>query len=336
MIRVSRNALLLIVPAIASCGHLDVQNIDDTDDNPCFTRSGGDRCSDPPPVCPDGYAPLVLNDDVGEADGSLDAVTETERDCATLWVPETAYYRLFGPNFAGSCASQLDESAYFTATNSCNPAGWPDERNAGDRFVRQDPDNTPPCNSDAECAPGSHCDGDCCAPDRVFLGTFFLVAGERNEVCMNHGCTAYREEVAAGRDPGFVLDGCSRPNSLHLAVSAFHGCTDKTFRRRCSWGCDSSSCLPDPCDAVSCPAYCKDGVCLDDNPCDRISCEHGCLRGLCLQNRNARGPDLDGDGYSDVADCDDTDPDTTPDSPEICADGEDDDCDGTIDEVDCR
>jgi len=335
--------LALLVLPLASCGFIDVENIDDTDDNPCFSRSGGDGCSDPEPYCVDGFLPLVLTDDINpEPDGSLNALADLDRmqDCANLYVGETGHYHFFGANFAGSCATQLDESAFFTISNSCNATGWPAERNAGDRFVVQDPDNTPPCSSDEECGAGRSCvesDGtSCCVANRIFLGTFLLVASEPNMVCMNHWCPAYDGDVGAGRDPGFVLDGCRAGNSLHMSISAIRGCLDHDTLHRCSWGCGLDGCNPDPCDTMSCDAFCKDGVCLDSDPCASMACEHGCFRGRCLQNRNARGPDIDGDGYSNLADCDDLSPDDGPDAPEICADGDDDDCDGQVDEADCR
>jgi hypothetical protein len=171
---------------------------------------------------------------------------------------------------------------------------------------------------------------------QIFLGTFLLVAGEQNVVCMNHWCPAYLDDVGGGRDPGFVLDGCRAGNSLHLSLSAVRGCVDHDTLHACTWGCGMEGCNPDPCDSVSCPAYCKDGECLDSDPCEGMSCAHGCFRGRCLQNRNARGPDIDGDGFSDLADCDDLSPDDNPDAPELCADGDDDDCDGRVDEAECR
>ena len=78
-----------------------------------------------------------------------------------------------------------------------------------------------------------------------------------------------------------------------------------------------------------------DGTCLDANPCESVTCEHGCVNGRCLQNRNARGPDADGDGYSNLADCDDDDPDVNPARREVCSNGVDDNCDGFIDEMPC-
>jgi hypothetical protein len=78
-----------------------------------------------------------------------------------------------------------------------------------------------------------------------------------------------------------------------------------------------------------------DGVCLDDNPCADVTCEHGCVRGRCLQNRHARGPDADGDGYPELADCDDDDPGAYPGHVEVCGNGRDDNCDGWSDERPC-
>jgi MYXO-CTERM domain-containing protein len=78
-----------------------------------------------------------------------------------------------------------------------------------------------------------------------------------------------------------------------------------------------------------------DGVCLDDNPCADVTCAHGCVRGRCLQNRHARGPDADGDGYTRLADCDDDNAFAHPGRAEICGNATDDNCDGFIDEMPC-
>ncbi len=144
-------------------------------------------------------------------------------------------------------------------------------------------------------------------------------------------------EIDAGRDFGFVEADCDGVNSIHFRIGATAiACEDETTLQPCSWGCGPDGCLPDPCEAVTCPAFCMDGECLDTNPCADVTCVHGCVRGRCLQNRHARGPDEDGDGYSDVADCDDDDPFAHPGRPEVCDDGDDDDCDGFVDEAGCE
>jgi len=146
----------------------------------------------------------------------------------------------------------------------------------------------------------------------------------------------WRDEEAAGRDFGFEEAGCGGANSIHFQIAASAiACRDETTLNACAWGCGMAGCNPDPCDSVTCPAFCMDGVCLDDNPCDDVTCTHGCVRGRCLQNRHARGPDGDDDGFSYLADCDDADPEVHPGQPEVCGDGKDNDCDGDFDEADC-
>jgi hypothetical protein len=328
--------------SLAACGFIEVESLDDVDDNPCWTRSNGDTCSDPVPFCPYGVVPLFATDDLDdEEDGSIHVVNDgaTEaKACATLRVGQTGHYRLFGSNFAGSCSDQLDETAYFTVRNTCNPDGWPAERNAADYFVIEDPDNTAACAGDGDCPPGASCSRGsvrCCVADRLFLGTFLLIEDEPNELCLEHWCPRYSEQLAAGMDWGFTLDRCTDINSLNMSVTGFAGCLDPFTRHRCSWGCDAGTCLPDPCDAMTCAAYCMDGVCLDENPCGRLSCIHGCVRGRCLQGPGARGPDADRDGFGDLADCDDHAPLASPAHAERCGNATDDDCDGRVDEGDC-
>ena len=277
---------------------------------------------------------------------SRSAIARRCKGCGTIRVDTTAYYAIFDTELSESCDDQLDETGYLTVTNSCNSDGWAVERNAGDRFLVADSDNTGRgCTSDSECASdhicraaGSH--GRCCVPDApVFMGTFLLVAGEDNTICINHWCPEWRVEDAAGRDFGFVEADCGPPapvNSIHFRIDANAiACVDETTLQPCSWGCGMGGCVPDPCDAADCPRFCMDGTCLDTNPCDDVTCEHGCVRGRCLQNRHARGPDADGDGYSVVADCDDMDPFSHPGRREVCDDDRDNDCDGNFDEGGC-
>lgn len=316
--------------------------------NPCWDEFERDICSDPPPPCePTGELPFTFVDDRdGSDDGQIWARGDGERprSCGTVRVDRTAYYAIYDTELSESCDDQLDETGYLTIHNRCNPDGWAVERNAGDRFLVFDSDNSLDCTGDSECGAGRVCresngHGRCCVPDApVFMGTFLLVEGVDNEICINHWCPEWRTEIEAGNDFGFVEAGCEgSPNSIHFEIDTHAiACEDELHLQPCSWGCGEEGCLPDPCDSVSCPAYCKDGVCLDENPCAGLACEHGCVRGRCLQNRHARGPDEDMDGYSRLADCDDSDPTAHPGRPEVCDDGEDDDCDGFVDESDCE
>ena len=316
--------------------------------NPCYEPefSGGDVCSDPPPPCePMGERPFEFIDDMdGDDNGQIFALGNRDpmRSCGTLLVDETGYYSIFDTELSESCNDQRDETGYLTISNSCNSDGWAAERNAEDRFLVFDSDNTTVCDTDADCGAGLVCregtsHGNCCVPEEpVFMGTFLLVAGEPNTICINHWCPDWSAEIEAGRDFGFVVDGCEGVNSIHFRIDATAiACKDETTLNPCSWGCFDGECAPDPCDAADCPAYCMDGECLDENPCAGITCEHGCVRGRCLQNRHARGFDRDMDGFSDVADCDDGDPLVNPDREEICGNGVDDNCDGFYDERPC-
>jgi len=314
--------------------------------NPCYDEFEGDICSDDPPPCdPTAAPPFTFVDDMdGSDDGQIFALGNRDptQSCGTLTVDVTGYYSIFDTELSESCDDQLDETGYLTIRNTCNGDGWAVERNAEDRFLVYDSDNSPDCTSDAECGAGKTCrdadsHGRCCVPvEPVFMGTYLLVEGEPNTICINHWCPEWNAEIAAGRDFGFVVDSCDGVNSIHFKIGATAiACIDDTHLQPCSWGCEMGECLPDPCLTMSCASFCMDGTCLDDNPCASVTCEHGCVRGLCLQNRNARGPDLDDDGYSDVADCDDGNALVHPGRMEVCGNGVDDNCDGFIDERPC-
>lgn len=317
--------------------------------NPCWDEFGRDVCTDiPDPCVPTGDPPFEFIDDMdGDPDdGQIVVLADREPtvSCGTIRVDVTGYYSIYDTELSESCDEQRDETGYVTIRNSCNTAGWAVERNAGDRFLVFDSDNTPDCASDADCEVGKVCRvgtggrDSCCVPDTpVFMGTFLLVEGEDNRICINHWCPDWQMELSAGRDFGFVVDGCRGINSIHFQVgdSAF-ACEDDTTLQPCSWGCVAGECLPDPCLEVDCRAFCMDGICRDDNPCEDVVCEYGCVRGRCLQSPHARGPDADEDGYTAVADCDDTDPEVNPGHDEICDNALDDDCDGRFDEADCE
>jgi len=169
----------------------------------------------------------------GDPDGELAVLGNDParaEACATVRVTETAYYSLFDDALAESCAEQQDEISYVTITNSCSASGNPVERNTADRFIIADVDNSPSCAGDDECGSGFSCItrsahfGPCCVPSEpVLVGTFLLVAGEDNRICLHHACPEIRDGTLSGADV-FVSEGCrGSTDSVHLRLdgSAF-------------------------------------------------------------------------------------------------------------------
>jgi len=151
-------------------------------------------------------------------------------------VPHTGDYSLYRASMAESCLQQRDESVFVTVENSRRPQGWPQESNVGNYLVVDDADNSPPCLVDqctgGNCGEGSRCTGgdqvcqtlgtggtSCCVPNGpVFLGTFRLVQGEPNKLCVHHWCPVWRQAKQEGRDLGHVNDGCAGSiNSVHVS-----------------------------------------------------------------------------------------------------------------------
>ncbi|RLB53840.1 MAG: hypothetical protein DRJ42_10860, partial [Deltaproteobacteria bacterium] len=177
------------------------------------------------PVCTiDVRGTATFTDDRdGEADGQIYVFGDGRRDqaCATVSVDLTGYYRIYDEYIAESCTSQLDETGYLTITNSCTATGEPWEENVGDHFIVDDVDNTMSCSADSDCGGGMVCrDGTrtrCCIdPTPVFMGTFLLIAGEPNEVCINHWCPEYRDGRSSD---GHANANCnSSIDSIHLIL----------------------------------------------------------------------------------------------------------------------
>ena len=75
---------------------------------------------------------------------------------------------------------------------ACVDHGMPLSGNAhGGRYVVEDVDNTSECSTDADCSGGNVCRvgtrSSCCVPSEpIYLGTFYLMAGEDNQVCLHH------------------------------------------------------------------------------------------------------------------------------------------------------
>jgi hypothetical protein len=125
---------------------------------------------------------------------------------------------------------------------------------------------------------------------------------------------------------------------------------------------DDFSCTSDRCDQelqrcrhVPDDGECSDGVyCNGDEVCDpKLGCRSGppvscadsdpCTIDTCVEkthtcSRTSRDADGDGDPIWNCkggGDCNDTDPSVNSDADEVCKNGKDDNCDGTIDESDC-
>jgi hypothetical protein len=172
-------------------------------DNHCWDAEFGDTCTDPPPPCvPDTSDRLFefIDDSDDADDGQLMALGDRDPNvsCGTLRVERTGYYTIFDTELSESCSDQLDETGFLTIANSCNGAGWAAERNADDRFLIFDSDNTEPCETDVECGAGKLCregnnHGSSCVPaEPEFMGTYLLVAVEDNRICQNHWCPQWQ------------------------------------------------------------------------------------------------------------------------------------------------
>ncbi len=316
---------------------------------------GVDTCSDGvPDSCEPGPTPTFtfIDNEDGLDNGQIFALNNADStNCGTLQVPETGYYDIFDAELSESCDDQQDETGYLTITNSCNGNGYSTIRNAGKRYLVVDTDNSPDCSTggvadDNLCAADEKCrfntgHGFCCVPkEPVYMGTYLLVAGEDNRICIHHWCPEWLADADGEKLLGFVGNLlCGDPgsvNSIHFRIDASAlACLDSETLQECSFGCFSGTCAEDPCLDAGCANFCKDGVCLTENPCTDAGCEHGCVNGYCLQAPETDGEDADGDGYAQVADCDDSNADVNPGRSEVCDNGIDDNCDGNIDEAQC-
>ena len=193
------------------------------------------------------------------------------------------------------------------------------------------------CTNDGECSNGNACDG-----------------AERCDPASSTEASGCVPGMPVTCDDGFACtdDACDPVTGACLAAPVHARCDD-------GLACTADACAPggpgDGCTHTGNDALCDDGFCNTGGRCDLTA---GCVGSAPRDCDDADGCDIetcdpvasmcvsaprdaDGDGHAVARagrvcaggdDCDDTRADVYTGAPELCANGRDDDCDGTADE----
>jgi hypothetical protein len=346
-------SMTLSAPAFAAqCVDLDGDGYGNPGNNKCNSGSNLTDCDDTDPAINPGAADICDGID-NNCDG-FQAPTDVDAD---------------GDGVA-QCAGDCDDGDINTfpgapeicdgIDNDCNFILPPDEADTdGDGFllcgaVQDCDDNNSSVNPGAQetCSNGidDNCDGStdedgCICPDADGDGHLLDVCGgtdcDDSDSAINPGATEVCDEADnncdGSIDEGFDGDGdgyasCVDCDDTNPAINP--GAADI---------CDG---LDNNCDGFQSPTDVDadgDGVPVCANDCDDDNANtYPGAPELCDGNDNncdfivpldERDTDNDGVRVCDVpSDCNDNDPAVNPNSPEICSDGKDNDCDGTIDE----
>ncbi len=191
------------------------------------------------------------------------------------------------------------------------------------------------CLADADCPGDLVCDSEvhlcveCLADDDCGAGG---QCDEEKSVCIecvDDADCAYPEAVCAF---AACMDGECVTGSVPDGMPCNDGdpCTidDQCDEGTCVAGETDPGCIPTGCEVEPDGSPCEDGdPCTIDDLCLDGECQGGAITPECA------GQDLDGDGFTPAdGDCDDNDPNVNPAMPELCGDGQDNDCDGAVDE----
>lgn len=173
-------------------------------DGGASTGGGSGGGEDPDPDPPDEIIDDCTDGNVATlpSGGMVVLSWDPTSDSGTLATAVAGWYHVYDYTIAESGSSQTNETARFRIVNAGNPEGTPRFANCGEDWWVLDADN----------------DGELPSGTRIYIGTFWLEAGQ-NEITMEHFCPTWRAgECASLHVPDDTSSTCdtNNANSVHF------------------------------------------------------------------------------------------------------------------------